>query len=84
MRYLLFGSSVAEVGDMQVARRLAHGPLPATVVAGGRRGVRVARELLHRREVAYGVKEVPDERLAEVVGETSFILASLWRLLTIL
>ena len=67
-----------------MARRLPHRPLPATVVAGGGCRVGVARELLDRGEVAYGVQEIPDERLAEVVGETSFILASLWRLLTIL
>lgn len=79
-----FGALVAEVGDVQVARRLPHRPLAAPVVAGGRCGVGVAGELLDRGEVAYGVKEVPDEGLAEVVGETSFILASLWRRFTIL
>src|SRR5215212_8762047 len=63
-----FGALVAEVGDVQVARRLPHRPLAAPVVAGRGRRVGVPRELLDRREVAYGVEEVPDEGLAEVVG----------------
>ena len=63
---------------------LPHRPLAAAVVASGRGGIGVAGELPHRREVAYGVEEVPDEGLAEVVGETSLIFVSLWRRLTIL
>src|SRR5215212_5323299 len=63
-----FGALVAEVGDVQVVRRLPHGPLASTVVSGCGGGVGVSAELLHRGEVAYGVKEVPDEGLAEVVG----------------
>jgi hypothetical protein len=42
----------------------------------------VPGELLDGGEVAYGVEEVPDEAFSEVVGETSFILASLCRRLT--
>src|SRR5215210_1039703 len=53
---------------MQVARRLPHGPLASPVVAGSRRRVGVASELLHRREVTYGVQQVAHEGLAEVVG----------------
>jgi hypothetical protein len=49
---LLFGVFVAEaVGDMQVARRLPHRPLAATVVAGRGRRVLVPRELLYGSEV---------------------------------
>src|SRR5215203_253808 len=59
---------VTEVGDMQVARRLPHRPLSPPVVASSRRRVGVAGELLHRREVAYGVQQVAYEGLAEVVG----------------
>src|SRR5918995_1182241 len=63
-----FRRLIAEVGNVQVARRLSHRPLAATVVAGGRSGIGVSRELLDRREVAYGVQEVPDEGLPEIVG----------------
>lgn len=47
-------------------------------------------ELVDGGEVPCGVQQVPyeslpeDESLPEVVGETSFTLASQWRLLTIL
>jgi hypothetical protein len=39
---LLLGALVAEVGDMEVARRLSHRPLAATVVAGRGGGIGVA------------------------------------------
>ena len=51
-----------------MASCLPHRPLSSSVVAGRGRRVRMARELLHRGEVAYSVQEVPDEGLAEVVG----------------
>ncbi len=48
VRYPRSRRLVTEVGDMQVAGGLAHCPLAAPVVAGGRGGVRVSRELLDR------------------------------------
>jgi hypothetical protein len=45
---LRFGALVTEVGDMQVAGRLLHRPLAATIVAGRGRRIGVAGELLHR------------------------------------
>ena len=43
---------------MQVARRLPHRLLAPAVVAGRGVWIGVPRELMHRREVAYGVQQV--------------------------
>lgn len=53
-----------------MARRLSLGSLPAPVVAGSRSRVGVTGELLGRGEVTYGIQQVADEGLAEVVGES--------------
>jgi hypothetical protein len=61
VRYPPFRGVSRRSGDMQLPRRLPHRPLAPPVVAGGCRRVGVARELLHRREVDYGVQEIADE-----------------------
>jgi hypothetical protein len=43
----------------------------------------VAGELLHGGEVTHGVQQIAAEGLSKSVGETSFMLASRWRRLTI-
>ena len=64
-----------------MARRLPHRLLAPAFVAGRGVGIGVPRELMHRREVAYGVQQVVQERLPEIVGALSRATTPRMRLL---